>query len=139
MLATLARFLDPWEAHIIRARLDADGIPASVAYANHAILNWPMSIALGGTAVQVPADCLEASRKTLAEYYAGTLEDEVNAATGTQREHCPRCGATDFARTMPWHKRLIAAFVVVFFAPYPTPRSRHVCRECQCTWDWGEG
>jgi hypothetical protein len=138
MLATVARFLDPWEAHIVRARLEADGIPASVAHANHAIANWPMSIALGGTAVQVPASCLKQSRKILSDYQTGALEDELHAAIGTQREHCPRCGSTDFVRTMPWQSRVVAALVIVIFAPFPTSRTRRVCKHCQCTWRWGD-
>jgi hypothetical protein len=137
MLATLARFLDPWEAHVIRARLEADGIPASVAFANHAIVNWPMSIALGGTAVQVPAAFLEQARKILSDYQSGILEDELLEATGTPKEHCPHCGSTDFKRTMPWHERAIAALVSVLVAPFPTRRRKFICRDCGCTWEWG--
>ncbi|WP_147300667.1 DUF2007 domain-containing protein [Lysobacter silvisoli] len=33
MLLTVGRYFDPWEAHILRARLEAEGIPASVARA----------------------------------------------------------------------------------------------------------
>lgn len=139
MLVTLARFLDPWEAHVIRARLEADGIPASVAFANHAIVNWPMSIALGGTAVQVPASCLEQSRKILSDYHTGALEDELLAATGTQREHCPSCGSTHFIRTMPWPERILAAVVIVIFAPFPTRRRKFICSDCGCAWRWGDG
>lgn len=62
MLVTLARFLDPWEAYVVRALLEAEGLPATVAHAHHAIANWPMSLALGGTAVQVPAPLLVSAR-----------------------------------------------------------------------------
>ena len=43
MLVTLAKFLDPWEAYIVQALLKADGVPATVAFANHAIIDWPMN------------------------------------------------------------------------------------------------
>ncbi len=138
MLVTVTRFLDPWEAYVVRARMEAEGIPATVAYANHAIVNWPMSLALGGTAVQVPEGFLAQAREVLSEYEAGALEDALNAALGLEREHCPRCGSTDFKRTMPWGKRARAALIVALFAPYPASRSRFICRNCGCRWNWGD-
>ena len=139
MLVTLAKFLDPWEAYVVRARLEAEGIPATVAYVNHAIANWPMSLALGGSVVQVPASFLAQSRKILTDYRAGTLEDELNEAIGSQREHCPRCGSTDFKRTMPWSKRLCATLIVLFVAVFPIKNTLLICRVCRCRWQWGEG
>lgn len=138
MLATVTKFLDPWEAYVFRARLEGDGIPATVAFANHAVANWPMSLALGGTAVQVPVGFLAQSRNILADYHAGTLESELNDALGTPEEHCSRCGSTDFAHTMPWRERLYAIVVILVFAPFPTYRSRRVCRSCGHQWDAGE-
>ena len=138
MLVTLAKFLDPWEAYVVRARLEVEGIPATVAFANHAIANWPMSLALGGTCVQVPDHCLARSRQILADYDAGTLEDELNEIAGLQSEHCPRCGSTDFKRTMPWRERMSAILIILFFAAFPTSRSRFICRNCGHRWNWGE-
>ncbi|GAB3032808.1 hypothetical protein GCM10027285_14500 [Oleiagrimonas citrea] len=138
MLVTLARFLDPWEAYVVRARLEAEGIPATVAYAHHAIVNWPMSLALGGTAVQVPACFLTLSRTLLTEYRTGVLEEQLNQDIGACSEHCPHCGATDFKRTMTLHQRIGALFIVLFVAAYPTRRSRFICRKCGGRWNWGE-
>lgn len=138
MLATVAKFLDPWEAHVIRARLNADGIPATVAFANHAIVNWPMSLALGGTAVQVPANFLAKSQEIVANYQAGVLETELNEAIGSHAEHCPNCGSTNFKRTMPWRERVCATFVVVLVAAFPTRRRLFICNNCGNRWRWGE-
>jgi hypothetical protein len=138
MLVTLAKFLDPWEAYIVQALLKADGVPATVAFANHAIIDWPMTLALGGTAVQVPADCLAESQEIFSRYQAGTLEAELNEVVGLEPEHCPLCGSTNFKRTMPWRKRLYAALVVLVFAPFPTKRSLFVCKSCGHHWEWGE-
>ena len=41
MLVTLARYFDPWEAHVLRARLESEGIPATVTGDQHIIANWP--------------------------------------------------------------------------------------------------
>lgn len=137
MLATVGNFLDPWEAHVLRARLEADGVPASVAFANHAIVNWPMSLALGGTRLQVPTEYMSQAKEILAAYAAGTLEDELNEVVGLQSEHCPHCGSTDFKRTMRLHEHIAAIVIVVFVAAYPTRRSTFVCRGCGHRWEWG--
>ncbi len=104
----------------MRARLDADGIPATVALANHATADWPMSLALGGTLVQVPAGFLEQSRQILSDYHAGILEDELNEVMDLQKEHCPRCGSMDFNRTMRKRHRMFTIFIALFFGPFPT-------------------
>jgi hypothetical protein len=123
----------------VEARLEADGIPATVAFVNHAIANWPMSLALGGTAVQVHASFLEQARKILAAYQAGALEDELNDAIGSKREHCPRCGSSNFKRTLPWPKRLYLTLVVLFIAVFPMKYSLLICRVCGFQWQWDEG
>lgn len=138
MLATVAKFLDPWEAYVVGARLEADGIPATVAFANHAVVNWPMSLALGGTLVQVPTEFLAQAKKTISDYQAGILEDELNETIGLQREHCPRCGSTNFKRTMQLRKRIYAIFVVLFVAAFPAKRSTFICQDCGHRWEWGE-
>jgi predicted RNA-binding Zn-ribbon protein involved in translation (DUF1610 family) len=138
MLVTVAKFLDPWEAYIVQARLAADGIPATVAFANHAIANWPMSLALGGTPVQVPPDFLAQAREILSNYQVGALEDELNEVIGSQQEHCPRCGSTNFKRTMQLRKRMYAIFIVLFVAAFPTKRSTFICNNCGYQWEWGE-
>lgn len=139
MLVTVAKFLDPWEAYVVRARLEADGIPATVAFANHAIVNWPMSLALGGTCVQVPPEFLTQAKNLFSDYQAGILEDELNEVVGLQREHCPRCGSTNFKRTMQLRKRIYAIFVVLVVAAFPTKRSTFICKVCGHRWEWGEG
>lgn len=139
VLATLAKFLDPWEAYVVRARLEAEGIPATVAFVNHAIADWPISLALGGSRVQVPVNFLEQARGILAAYQAGSLEDELNEVIGSQREHCPRCGSRNFKRTLPWRRRLYLTLVVLFVAVFPMKYSLLICRVCRYRWQWGEG
>ncbi|KGI79181.1 hypothetical protein [Oleiagrimonas soli] len=138
MLVTLARFLDPWEAYVVRALLEAEGLPATVAHAHHAIANWPMSLALGGTAVQVPAPLLVSARALLTDYRTGVLEQQLNEDLGIRSEHCPRCGSMDFKRTMPLHRRIGALVIVLFLAAYPSRRSLFICRNCGGQWRWGQ-
>lgn len=54
-LITLQAHLEPLEAQILRARLQADGIPAYLLGDQHVQANWLHAIALGGVRLQVRA------------------------------------------------------------------------------------
>ena len=53
MPVTIERFLDPWEAHVVKARLVAEGIDASVSN-DQLATDWPIAFAVGGAALRVP-------------------------------------------------------------------------------------
>jgi hypothetical protein len=43
---TVATFLSPWEAHIVRGLLETEGIPSTLGSEHHVGANWPLSQAL---------------------------------------------------------------------------------------------
>jgi hypothetical protein len=140
MITTVARFLDPWEAHVVRARLESEGIPATLAFANHSIANWPFSLALGGTAVQVPENYLTQSRSILHEYRSGALENDLLEETGIPPEHCGNCGSLHFKRTIPGGERALSlALGLLTSAMFPTSLTRLICQSCGHRWIAGEG
>ena len=140
MVTTVARFLDPWEAHVVSARLQAEGIPATLAFSNHSIANWPFSLALGGTAVQVPTSHLAQSQGILEDYRSGALESDLLAETGIAPEHCTKCGSIEFKRSIPAGERLLALVLGLFTsAMFPTSLSKLSCRVCGNSWSAGEG
>ena len=53
MLTTVAVFGTPWEAQLLRLRLEAEDVPAFVQYENHVGMNWLAALALGGVRLQV--------------------------------------------------------------------------------------
>ena len=53
-MVTIARLLDPTEAHILLGRLEAEGIPAFIADQQLVQTNRLWTIALGGVRLQVP-------------------------------------------------------------------------------------
>lgn len=71
MYRTVATFSFPHEAHIVRAMLEAEGIPAIVADEHTINMDWLYSNALGGVKVQVPeamlADAAEILKKDYSE------------------------------------------------------------------------
>jgi hypothetical protein len=138
MLTTVGRYFDPWEAHILRARLEAEGIPASVAGDQHIIANWPLSVALGGAALQVPTPYLAQAREILAAYQAGTFEQDLIAQDAAAADNCPSCGSTTLHRSIPLKQRaLVLATFLLASAPFPTRESQIQCRSCRHRWTYG--
>jgi hypothetical protein len=64
-LVTVARFTEVWEAHILKSRLLADGLLASIADEHLVAMDWFYSNAIGGVRVQVPAVEAERARAIL--------------------------------------------------------------------------
>lgn len=56
---TVANYIEPSEAHVVRALLESAGLPATVADEHHVTANYPISTALGGVRVQVPKEHFE--------------------------------------------------------------------------------
>lgn len=68
---TVARFLNPTDAYIICACLEAAGVPASVADANLVQMNNLWAIALGGVRVLVPATRVAEAKDVIAAFNRG--------------------------------------------------------------------
>ncbi|MEM6327653.1 MAG: DUF2007 domain-containing protein [Bacteroidota bacterium] len=66
-LVTLTTYTSPFEAEIVRGRLEAEGIPAVVADAEMVTADWMMSQAIGGVKLRVPASALDRAREILSE------------------------------------------------------------------------
>src|SRR5436190_17530349 len=105
VLVTLARFLDPWEAHVVCARLRADGLFAEVANDRMAIVDWPMSYALGGTQLQVKPEDLAEARAILEAYRRGELD--VEGDLPADPEVAPSCTCPPRGPVIPWSERAL--------------------------------
>lgn len=138
MLTTIGRYFDPWEAHILRARLEAEGIPACVTGDQHIIANWPLSVALGGAALQVPDEHRARAQDILAAYHAGALEQELLDAHPEAKLCCPECEATDVTGSVPLTQRALVVATFLFAStPFPTRASDLQCRSCGHRWRYG--
>jgi len=129
VLVTLARFLDPWEAHVVCARLRADGLFAEVANDRMAIVDWPMAYALGGTQLQVKPDDLAEARAILEAYRRGELDVEHDAADDAEAE--PACTCPPRGPVIPWGERaLVIALFLLGGATFPTRTVGGLCATC---------
>jgi hypothetical protein len=136
MLATIASFQEPWEAHLFRLRLEAEGILAVVSHQHHVYMNWPWSQALGGVKVQVPTSAKDAAVLVWDRCLAGDFEKDLADVFGSlDLNSCPTCGSRNFRcrPTLVW----IGFLVAVWFGwgvIFPPPRS--VCRCAVCGEHW---
>jgi len=71
VFATIARFLIPIDAHILKGRLEAEGIPVLLADSNLVQTHNLIAVAVGGIRVQVPASRVSEAREILAAIRSG--------------------------------------------------------------------
>lgn len=83
---TVARFLVPTYAHIMRGRLEADGIPAIVADGNFVQNNSLLAVAVGGVRLQVPAPLAAEAREIVGAIRAGRIALDDDAWRAAEEE-----------------------------------------------------
>jgi Putative prokaryotic signal transducing protein len=89
-LVTAASFSAPYEAHLAKGQLEANGIMAVIADEYTAGMNWLFSNAIGGVKVQVDKPDLEDALKILA--LSGQQEGDALEVDDSWGE-CPKCGS----------------------------------------------
>lgn len=86
---TVASSFNSITMHILRARLEAEGIPAILADANMAQSYSLASVAVGGVRVQVPVEYTDEAEQIIADVNSGALmltdEDDVGRQTSGTR------------------------------------------------------
>lgn len=143
MLVTVARTEMAPEAHILRGRLEAEGIPAFVEHEHHVTADWFVSNALGGVKLQVPVEHAPAAAKVLRQWERGEFVlpsdpsgDQADATFATAADAapaCPKCGAD--GEPEPRQRRGVAlAFLYLLALPMPWRREQWRCARCGQRW-----
>lgn len=92
-MLTLVSLPAPTEAHILVARLQAEGIHAIAADAHLVQANPLVGIAVGGVRVLVAGEQLAQARALFEAMRRGELDvDDDPSRTAMQAPECPRCG-----------------------------------------------
>jgi len=125
MLTTIAHYSFPYEAHIARAKLESEGIPAFVADENTINMQWLYSNAMGGVRLQVPPPFVEQALALLGEDCSELVEEQQ----GVETEACELCGSRN---TEPFQRGRRWAFLVFLGLDFPLfpARNTHRCRDC---------
>jgi hypothetical protein len=131
LLITVGRYLNPIEAHIVKGRLEAEGVLAYVQHEHHIWAKWTIAVALGHVKVQVRAEDVEACcaiiEKLRAGEYALADEEVVDISC------CPKCGCVKKDR-VNWSWKLALWAIVFFSLVLPSSVCRVVCVECGHRW-----
>lgn len=80
---SVARYLEPTEAHLLKSLLNSHGVPAYVANANLAQVQPFLCGPVGGTSLRVPTPFAERARDLIAEFKRGALllkDEEASSA-----------------------------------------------------------
>lgn len=134
MLTTAATTTDFIQAHIIRGRLEAEGLHPSVAFEHHIRMNWFISNALGGVRVQVPPSEQKQALYIVQQINANSYQALLEEQQETQDDLCcPACGSKDVRRSRFTES---LALVVLWFMMLPIPfqTGAYNCQSCKHHW-----
>ena len=136
-LVTIRTFSQAMEAHIVRSRLEAEGIQSFVADEHTVDANWLYSNAIGGVKLQVHRADVPQVQEVLARQTGG-LEPDALVGEGQPSEDqpsvtCPHCGSDQVHYVRYARRALYLSWVLLQF-PLPFLRRRWECRECGRHW-----
>jgi hypothetical protein len=126
-MITIARFSKPEEAHLMRTRLEAGGVPAYVQDENMVQMDWLYSNAIGGVRVQILEEDIDDARAIIQE------PPVVDTTNDTQA--CPSCSSHDTAPS-EFPRRLSFLSILIFNFPLPlrASKTRWRCQACRHSW-----
>jgi rubredoxin len=131
--AVAASFTSPWEAELVRARLEAEGLEAVLADDNLIHMDWFVAQAVGGVKVLVrPSELARAAEILRADHSLPEL-GLAEAEDASDPPRCPRCGSTNvvFERWSRW--AFIGSLLALGF-PLPVRSHRYRCTQCRSVW-----
>ena len=127
------------DAHIIKGRLEAEGIPAYLTDDQYITMDWMFSQALGGVKVRVPYvyreraiavlnnnqsgdfDLSKATDLDLPEFEQELLEDS--------KIHCPECNSIQVG-PFDWFWKLSLLVLFTYHTPIAFSKQYYKCRKC---------
>ena len=140
-LVTIATFSQPTEAHVLKGRLEAEGIPCFLGD-EHIIAAQPFySVAVGGVKLRVTEGDEQEAREMLARIQQGAseyiLDDNIELAPPMQ-EHmqqvlCPNCGS-DHVMQEKISKTVFSLSYLLFGFPLPYVNRSYTCYDCGHNW-----
>ncbi|MEJ8801391.1 putative signal transducing protein [Pontibacter sp. H249] len=140
-LITIATFNDVTEAHILKGRLEAEGILCFLGDENIIGVQPFYANAVGGVKLKVPeTDVMEAKAILTRIQEGNTLFDyDTIELAPPMQEHevvntCPNCGS-DNVEQVKFNKTVFS--ISYLFLGFPVPflnRKKYTCHECGHTW-----
>jgi hypothetical protein len=132
MWSTVAACRETSEAHLLRGRLEAEGIPAIVMHENHTGVYWTFSTGLGGAKVQVPDELWREARQIESLCREGEFRALLQSAVGDLDEiTCPFCGSGEYRKRRPFPRAVVAVCLSLWTGSiFPPLGWIHRCKGC---------
>lgn len=126
-LSTICRFTDPIQAHIVKGRLEAEGIYDYLANEHHIWAKWTISNALGGVELQVYNNDKKKELEIIDSIHAGEFEIEGDHII------CEKCTSKLTKGNKLSYK--ISFFIFFTFGiPLPFSNQKYICTNCGYHW-----
>ncbi len=134
MIETIITKTTAIEAYIIRGRLEAEGIPAFIAFEHHIWANWTLSNALGGVRIQVLSSKKDEAINVVSSIERGEFQKELEKEIKyTEKSICSVC-ESDEVNNVNWSWKL--AFFSLFFLVIPIPFFQNQLKCAKCKYSW---
>jgi len=122
MLVTITAFREPYEAHLLRGRLQAEGVSAFIAHEMIVANAWHRSIGFGGVKVQVPYDQVETAREIERDCRHGVFKELLRSEVGDLDDaSCPHCGGLVYQKRRPFPRAALALCLSLYFSTVLPP------------------
>ena len=129
-LVTIATFSQAPQAHVLRGRLESEGIPAFLADENTVTANWLYSTAVGGVKLQVREADAARAREVLGLEEAAPEDEEEDAEPDPT---CPQCGSPNVSYTRYATRWVFASWLLLGF-PLLFIKGKWSCGNCGNEW-----
>lgn len=138
-LVTVWNFFEPMEAHIAKARLEAEGIKCVLSDENFVGTYWLLSGMAGGVKLKVGECDAEMARQILAAKEEVVQEQTEVQDEAEQRDEnsgellCPKCGS-DLVEYEKYSRKMFFLGVLFFRIPVFFPKDSYRCLDCGHVW-----
>ena len=123
----ISKYSFPLDAHIAKASLESEGIPAYIADEHTINMQWLYSDALGGVKLYVPEEFETEAKAILALNFS----EDVDADFKEKLEICAQCQSTNFINYTKGKK---PAFIVFILLGFPLFFYKHGRKCTDCGW-----
>lgn len=129
-IVTLKVFDNPMEAHLLKTKLESEGIRCFLQDENIVSLNPLYNYAVGGIKLNIRFADLEMANQIIQE-----IENAPSLDDHDQEIRCPECGSTDLYtnfKSMKGTKGLFSAIVSFLMGVFPVYyKNVYKCKNCE--------
>lgn len=123
-------YTNPWDAHIDRALLESEGVPAFLGSEHIVTAWWPMSLGFGGVRLLARRADLELAKSVLALRDQGDLEAALIEEFPPDVLRCNRCGSAEMSKHRSW-LTISLSFMLLFVGRASFPPAKDLrCNSC---------